>query len=103
TVASAANTITIQGFVQIPLSTTAVCTTCNSAVIEIVHNPDTIAVKSWTITDGTGAWMAFGTTIDATPLRGTTVLFQIRATATSTPVVPFYFDSLSAKVDRCGP
>lgn len=103
TVPSGANTITIQGFVQIPISTTVICPTCNTAVLEIVHNPDTVNVKSWSSTDGTGAWMAFGTTIDATPLRGTTVLFQMRAVATSTATLAFYFDSLSAKIDRCGP
>jgi len=102
TVPSDAKTITVQGFFQSPLST-AVCPTCNSAVIEVVHNPDVVNVKSWTTADGKGSWMAFGTTIDATPFRGTTVLFQLRATATSTTVVPFYFDSLSAKIDGCGP
>ena len=102
TVPSAANTITIQGFVQSAMLTTT-CPACNSAVIEIVHSPDTVKVTSWNAGSGMGSWTAFGTTIDATPFRGTTVLFQLRAVATSTTVVPFYFDSLSAKVDRCGP
>jgi hypothetical protein len=61
------------------------------------------SVKEWSVTDATGAWMAFGTTIDATPFRGLTVLFRLRAIATGTAVVPFYVDSLSAKVDRCEP
>jgi cysteine-rich repeat protein len=103
TVPSAAQTITIQGFVQSAALTAIACPTCNSAVIEIVHSPDTVKVTSWTASDGIGSWKAFGTTIDATPFRGMTVLFQLRATATSTTVVPFFFDSLSAKVDRCGP
>ncbi len=103
TVPPGANTITIQGFFQIPLSPPPVCVACNSGVIEIVHNPDVINVKGWTNADGNGAWAAFGTTIDATPLRGLTVLFQMRTTATANTVLPFYFDSLSAKIDRCGP
>ena len=102
TVPAAASTITVQGFFQGALLTTT-CLTCNSAVLEIVHSPDTVNVKSWTPANGTGSWVAFGTTLDATPFRGMTVLFQLRAIATSTAVVPFYFDSLSAKVDRCGP
>jgi len=103
TVPSAASTIVIQGFVQSPLPTTSVCVMCNSAVIEIVHSPDTVNLMSWSNTVGTGSWMAFGTTIDATLLRGATLLFQIRAVATTTTVEPFYFDSLSAKVASCGP
>jgi cysteine-rich repeat protein len=103
TVPSVANTITVQGFFQSPTSTTIACPTCSSAVIEIVHSPDIVNVTSWTGANGMGSWMAFGTTIDATPFRGMTVLFQLRAVATSTTVVPFYFDGLSAKVDRCGP
>ncbi len=102
-VPAAANTITVQGFVQIPLGSATVCVMCSSAAIEIVHSPNTTSVKSWSNSDATGAWMAFGTTIDATPFRGLTVLFQLRALANSSTVVPFYFDSLSAKVDRCGP
>ena len=98
-----ASTITVQGFVQSAALTAIACPTCNTAVIEIVHSPDVVNVKSWTPANGMGSWVAFGTTIDATPFRGTTVLFQLRATATSNTVVPFYFDSLSAKVDRCGP
>jgi hypothetical protein len=103
TVPAAASTITVQGFVQSAMLTAIACPTCNTAVIEIVHNPDVVNVKTWTVADGKSSWIAFGTTIDATPFRGTTVLFQLRETATSTTVVPFYFDSLSAKVDRCGP
>jgi hypothetical protein len=103
TVPSAANTITVQGFVQSAALTAIACPTCNSVVIEVVHSPDVVNVKSWTAADGKGSWTAFGTTIDATPFRGMTVLFQLRAIATSSTVVPFFFDSLSAKVDRCGP
>jgi cysteine-rich repeat protein len=102
-VPTAASTITIQGFFQIPLSTTTLCSMCSSAAIEIVHSPTNISVKSWTNNDGTSTWTAFGTTIDATPFRGATVLFQLHAIATTNIVVPFYFDSLSAKVDRCAP
>jgi cysteine-rich repeat protein len=103
TVPAAASTITVQGFVQSAALTAIACPTCNTAVIEIVHSPDVVNVKSWTPANGMGSWVAFGTTIDATPFRGTNVLFQLRATATSNTVVAFYFDSLSAKVDRCGP
>jgi cysteine-rich repeat protein len=103
TVPAGASTITVQGFIQSAALTAIACPTCNTAVIEIVHSPDVVNVKSWTPANGMGSWVAFGTTIDATPFRGTNVLFQLRATATSNTVVPFYFDSLSAKVDRCGP
>src|SRR5262249_27584612 len=77
TVPPVANTITVQGFYQLPSATTVCTTTCNSATIEIVHSPDVVSVKTWTGADANAGkgWTAFGTTIDATPFRGTTVLF----------------------------
>jgi hypothetical protein len=56
---------------------------------------------SWTGLVTNTAWTAFSTTVDAVPLRGATVTFRMRATANTTTVLPFYFDSLAFKADRC--
>jgi cysteine-rich repeat protein len=98
----AASRITVQGFVRITTDTsTLICVGCNPGAVEILQGRTVIPVMAWSNQDVNASWTAFATTVDATALRGSTVTFRMRASPNSAPPTRYYFDSMSARVDRC--
>ena len=99
-VPAAAKTLTMQGFFHTALNA---CATCNTGAVEIIQGAAVVPVISWSGKDGNSGWQAFATTIDAVALRDTALTFRLRVAVSGGSILPFFFDSLSLKADRCAP
>jgi hypothetical protein len=97
---AAAKTLTMQGSFHTGAST---CATCNMGSVEIVLGSTVVPVIAWTGLDGKDGWQTFSANVDAVALRNAALTFRLRVTATAGSISPYFFDSLSLKVDRCAP